>query len=92
MLTDKQQQKLKKRLKKQVEDMMLAEKTHKNIIGYTVYLGTTGIMLVLPIIVGAYIGVWLDNMLSGFSFSWTISLIVLGVFVGAINVYLFFRE
>lgn len=92
MLTGRQQNKLKKRLKKQLEDMMLAEKAHKNIIGYTVYLSTTGILLVLPVIVGAYAGVWLDNMSEDFSFFWTLSLIITGVIVGAVNVYLFLRE
>jgi ATP synthase protein I len=47
------------------------------------------LILVLPIVAGAYLGNWLDNRIKGYSFSWTITLIVLGVFVGSVDVYLF---
>jgi ATP synthase protein I len=30
--------------------------------------------------------------MAGYSIRWTVSLILLGVFVGAVNVYLFIRE
>ena len=45
-------------------------------------------MLALPIVAGAYLGAWLDEKLKGYSVSWTITLILIGVFVGAMNVYL----
>ena len=57
----------------------------------TVYLGTLGLMFALPIVGGAYLGSWLDDKLKGYSVSWTITLILLGVFVGAMNVYLFVK-
>jgi ATP synthase protein I len=47
---------------------------------------------VLPVVGGAYLGQWLDSLLAGYSIRWTVSLILLGVFLGAVNVYLFIRE
>ena len=58
----------------------------------TVYTGTLGVIFVLPVVTGAYLGLWLDTKLSGYSISWTINLILLGVIVGAINVYKFVKD
>jgi ATP synthase protein I len=69
-----------------------AEKSAATVLARTAYLGTLGLMLVLPIVAGAYLGNWLDGHAKGFSFSWTISLIVIGVFIGAMNVFLFVRQ
>ena len=41
---------------------------------------------------GAYLGHWLDGLVEGYSVRWTVSLILLGVFIGGLNVYLFIRE
>jgi ATP synthase protein I len=51
-----------------------------------------GLVFVLPVIVGAYLGRWLDGLAEGYAIRWTVSLIVLGVVVGAVNVYLLTRE
>ena len=51
-----------------------------------------GLLFVLPVIGGAYLGHWLDSQASGYSVRWTLSLIVLGVIVGAVNVYLYIKE
>ena len=56
------------------------------------FLGTLGLMLVLPIVGGAYLGLWLDERLPGYSQSWTLSLLLLGVLVGAVNVFLMLRD
>ena len=69
-----------------------AERSAATVLARTAYLGTLGLMLVLPIVAGAYVGNWLDGHAKGFSFSWTISLIVVGVFIGAMNVFLFVRQ
>jgi ATP synthase protein I len=58
----------------------------------TIFTGSLGVVFVLPVVIGAYLGQWLDTRGKGFSFSWTIDLIMLGVIVGGINVYLFIRE
>jgi len=69
-----------------------AEKEQASLAAQTIYLGVLGFLLVLPIVAGAYLGKWLDDKLSYFSLHWTLSMIILGVFVGVINVYLFIRE
>ena len=79
-------------IEKQAERHRKAEAERPTLLGQTVYLGTLGLLLVLPIVFGAYLGVWLDGMVSGYSVRWTVSLILLGVFVGAVNVYLFVKE
>ena len=79
-------------VEKQVQRRRKAEAERATLLGQTVYVGTLGLLLVLPVIAGAYLGVWLDEMSSGYSIRWTISLILVGVFVGAVNVYLFVRE
>jgi ATP synthase protein I len=83
---------LSKAVEKQVERQKKAEEQRATLLGQTVYVGTLGLLFVLPVIGGAYLGVWLDDMVSGYSVRWTMSLILVGVFVGAVNVYLFVRE
>ncbi|MEW9798608.1 AtpZ/AtpI family protein [Alteromonas sp. CYL-A6] len=55
-------------------------------------LGTLGLLFVIPLVAGAYLGSWLDARLEGFSTRWTVSLIIVGVFVGAFNVYFYIRD
>jgi len=92
MKADIDAEKLKARVKMQADRIRKAERERRTLLANTIYLGTLGIIFVLPVIVGAYLGNWLDNKIQGYSFSWTVTLIVLGVFVGAMNVYLFVRE
>ena len=87
-----QQKELKKAVEQQADRRRKAEADRPTLLGQTVYLGTLGLMFVLPVIGGAYLGLWLDSMSTGFSTSWTISLILVGVFVGAMNVWFFIRE
>jgi ATP synthase protein I len=72
--------------------MKKAERERPTLIAQTVYIGTLGLLFVLPVIGGAYLGRWLDGLMAGYSIRWTMSLILLGVFVGGLNVYLFIRE
>jgi ATP synthase protein I len=83
---------LKAQLERQARRMKRAEHERPTLLGQTVYLGTLGLLFVLPVIGGAYLGQWLDSLLAGYSVRWTLSLILLGVFMGALNVYLFIRE
>lgn len=85
-------ERLKASVQAQAGRIRKAEKERRTLLANTVYLGTLGVILVLPIVIGAYLGNWLDNRMKGYSFSWTVTLIVLGVFVGAIDVYLFVQE
>ena len=72
--------------------MKRAEQDRPTLIGQTIYLGTLGLLFVLPVLAGAYLGSWLDSLVTGYSTRWTVSLILVGVMIGAINVYLFLRE
>ena len=83
---------LRKRVEQQARRMKQAEKDRPNLISQTVYIGTLGLVLVLPIVGGAYLGRWLDSMADGYSIRWTLSMLFLGVILGAVNVYLFIRE
>lgn len=84
--------KLETEVLKDVARIKEAERNRNTVLSQTVYLGTLGVVIVLPIVVGAYLGHWLDCTLSGFSFSWTVCLIVLGAFVGGMNAYFFVRR
>ncbi|MEJ2143286.1 MAG: AtpZ/AtpI family protein [Gammaproteobacteria bacterium] len=83
---------LKKQVERQAERMQKAERERPTIFSQTIYIGTLGLLFVLPVVVGAYLGHWLDNLATGYSIRWTVSLILVGVMVGAMNVYLFIRE
>ncbi|CAG2155338.1 AtpZ/AtpI family protein [Cupriavidus numazuensis] len=62
------------------------------LLGLLVIGGTAGLLLVGPVIAGAYLGHWLDEQAAGYSVRWTVNLILLGLLVGAVNVVLFFRS
>lgn len=85
-------QQLRTHVERQARRMQRAERERATLLGQTVFVGTLGLLLVLPVVGGAYLGAWLDAQVSGYSFRWTIGLIVLGVIVGAVNVYLYLRE
>ena len=89
-MTDKKN--MKKHIERQARRMKNAELDQPTLVAQTIYIGTLGLLFVLPVIVGAYLGHWIDNQVTGYSVRWTTSLIILGVFVGGINVYLFIRE
>ncbi|HHI9467110.1 TPA: AtpZ/AtpI family protein [Legionella anisa] len=83
---------LKQQVALKVKKMDKAKKAKSTLLAQTVYLGTLGFVFILPIIAGAYLGVWLDEQLKGYSISWTINLILVGVIIGAVNVYLLIKE
>lgn len=83
---------LRKQVDRQARRMKKAEREQPTLIGQTIYTGTLGLLLVIPVIGGAYLGRWLDSLYEGYSIQWTISLILVGVFIGAVNVYLFIKE
>ncbi len=82
---------LRKQVERQARRIRKAERERPTLIGQTVYIGTLGLLFVLPVIGGAYLGRWLDSLATGYSVRWTVSLILVGVFVGALNSYLFIR-
>ncbi len=84
--------KLIKSVDRQAERMQRANKDRPTLLAQTRFLGAIGILLVLPVVVGAYLGQWIDSLQTGYSVRWTVSFIVLGIFTGALNVYFFVRE
>jgi ATP synthase protein I len=83
---------LREQVERQAQRMKKAEREQPTVIGQTIYIGTLGLLFVLPVIGGAYLGQWLDSLAAGYSIRWTMSLILVGVAVGALNVYLFIKE
>ena len=83
---------LKKQVERQARRMKKAERDQPDLIGQTIYMGTLGILFVLPVIAGVYLGHWLDGQADGYSVRWTMSLMLVGIVTGALNVYLFIRE
>ncbi|MGC8503385.1 MAG: AtpZ/AtpI family protein [Acidithiobacillus sp.] len=82
-----------KRLKQSIDrQVRRLDKPRRSLFAQTVYLGTLGLVMVLPVVAGAYLGLWLDSLAGGYSMRWTLSLIVLGVVIGAVNVYLLIKD
>ena len=59
------QQQLKNRVDKQIERIKQAEKDRPNLLSQTIYIGTLGLVMLLPIVAGAYLGHWLDGLVAG---------------------------
>ena len=78
---------LKEQIDNRVKRIKKADRERPNLFAQTVYIGTLGLVMVLPIIGGAYLGHWLDSMLPGYSMRWTLSLLFAGVVIGFFNVY-----
>jgi ATP synthase protein I len=83
---------LRKQVERQTRRMKKAERERATLMSQTIFIGTLGLVFVLPVVAGAYLGRWLDSLLAGYSIRWTVSLILLGVIIGMINVYLMIRE
>ena len=81
---------LRERLGRQVR--RLREARPAGPLGLLVTGGTAGLLLAVPLVIGAYLGLWLDERAPGYSVRWTIDLILLGLAVGVANVILFFRQ
>jgi ATP synthase protein I len=85
-------QRLREGVERQAKRIDKARRERRSLMAQTVYLGTLGLLLVLPAVGGAYLGQWLDSLTTGYSIRWTVSLIVLGIALGAFNVYFFLRD
>lgn len=87
-----EQQRLAEQVERQAERMRRAERERPTLLAQVRYLGVLGIVFLVPVIAGAYLGRWLDGLAEGYSVRWTLSLICTGIFVGAVNVYFMIRE
>jgi ATP synthase protein I len=87
-----EQHNLKTEIENQVKRMKKAEHDRPNLLSQTIYIGTLGLVMVLPVIAGAYLGSWLDGMAAGYSMRWTLSLLLTGVVIGILNVYFLIKD
>ncbi len=83
---------LRRNIEKQARRLAQAEKERPTLLAQTVFLGTLALLFVLPVVGGAYLGLWLDSLQAGYSYRWTMSLLATGVLVGGMNVYLYIRR
>lgn len=79
-------------VRRQARRIDRARRERRGLIGQSLYLGTLGIVFVLPLVVATYLGLWVDEQLPGYSVRGTLSGIFIGLVVGAIDVYLIVRE
>lgn len=83
---------LKHSIERQARRMEQAERERPTLLSQTAFLGVLALLLILPVVVGAYLGLWLDRAAAGYSVRWTVGLIVAGLAVGIANVYFYIRE
>jgi ATP synthase protein I len=86
------ERRLRRRVEQDARRLRKAETEREGLLVQTVYLGTLGLVFVLPVVAGAYVGHWLDGLVSGYSMRWTLGLLFLGLVVGAFNVYFLIRS
>ena len=86
------QQRLKKQIESRIKRIKQAEHDRPNLLSQTVYIGTLGLVMVLPVIGCAYLGHWLDGKVEGYSTRWTLSLLFTGLVIGIFNVYFLIKE
>lgn len=56
-----------------------------NVFAAVAYLGTLGVAIAAPIVAGAFIGAWLDSRRPGYSSTWTLSCLIVGVVIGTLD-------
>ncbi len=86
------QRKLAESVDRQTQRLKRAEEDRPTLLAQTRFIGTIGVVFILPVIAGAYFGQWLDSKLPGYTVHWTVSMIFLGIVIGAVNVYYLVRE
>ena len=85
-------ERLRQSIEKQAQRMTQAEKERPTLLAQTVFLGTLALLFVLPVVGGAYLGHWIDSLQPGYSYRWTMSLLMTGLIVGGTNVYLYIQR
>ncbi len=91
-MMDRGEQKLTERVEWKARRLREAEKERKTILGYTIFLGTVGVVFILPVVLGAYFGLWMDEHHPHHTMSWTVCLICFGIATGAFNAFWLIRE
>jgi ATP synthase protein I len=83
---------LRRQVERQSRRMRQAQADRPTLLAHTRFVAMLGLLFALPVVGCAYLGLWLDGLAEGYSFTWTLSLLLLGVVVGAVNIYLFVRD
>lgn len=91
-MTENGYQKLTQQVTQHVNRIKRAKQEKHDILAYASYIGVLGLVFVLPLVGGAYLGRWLDSFSELYSVRWTISMIFLGIVVGFFNVYFLIKE
>ena len=92
MMAAQNGERLRQNIEKQAQRMVQAEEDRPTLLAQTVFLGTLALLFILPVVGGAYLGHWIDSQLAGYSYRWTISLLLLGLGIGGMNVYLYIQR
>jgi ATP synthase protein I len=82
-------QQLKNKIERQVKRIKKAEHDDRPNLPS---IGTLGLVMVLPVIAGVYLGHWLDDRVEGYSTHWTLSLLFAGLVIGIFNVYFLIKD
>ena len=83
---------LRQAIERQVQRKERADRERPTLLAQTVFLGTLALLFVVPLVGGAYLGNWIDSQIAGYSYRWTISLMITGLMVGGWNVYLYIQR
>ncbi len=75
-------------IKKKIERMR--ERREESLWHTLTYVGSVSVVLLFPVVLGAYLGWLLDGQYRAGKISWTITFILLGLMVGIYNVYIIF--
>ncbi len=75
-------------IKKKIERMR--ERREESLWHTLTYVGSVSVVLLFPVVLGAYLGWFLDGKYRAGRISWTITFILLGLMVGIYNVYIIF--
>jgi ATP synthase protein I len=78
--------------RRDVERLERHEREPATLVGLLVYGGTVGLLFIVPTVLGAYLGRWLDSIARGYSVRWTVSCIVLGIAIGGYNAWRFLKD
>ena len=81
---------LRQALPRQIRRLRQARRA--GVLGMLLAGGTAGLLLAVPLVLGAYLGRWIDERSPGYSVRWTVNLLLLGLALGVYNVYRFFKE
>ncbi len=77
-------------VEKSARDLMKGRKGKSGFWRNASVIGVGGWLFVLPVVGGAYLGWYLDKKMA-VGISWTITLIILGIFAGLYNLWFYFK-